>query len=497
MQASHSDDGMSLSRRRFFQSGAVAIAAPAIGSLTLAPSEALARPNKSVPLAFASDPGFMETVADATKWIDAAERQDERGTYWLPEPDFPEKLFTQTPTNTIYSGSGGVVLFFIQLANVTGNAQYLEKVSKGAEYLAATWRDLVEKPSNDNATVSGLNYSLYCGIAGVAYILNEASKATGKTKYRDAAVAASDYLISNAKHVGAGIGWSQSAGVIGDSGTVLYLLYAAREFGDRKYLDAAAKAGDRLLELAIKRGELGLSWNGYPPLPGLPKDPNFPGFEAGTAGVAYTFARLYDQTKDPKHLAVAKLGADYLMNIATVKGNAALVPYQLPENPNTYYLGWCHGPAGTARTFFELHRLTGEPKYKMWVDRLAQGLIQSGAPENRTLGYWNTVSQCCGNGAFIEFFLSLWASSGKPEYLAHARRCAKNLVSRGTNFDGKGMRWDAAYTRIQPNIVTAETGYLVGSSGIAAALLRMHLAEQGKYQAVLLPDNPFPTSRRV
>ena len=36
-------------------------------------------------------------------------------------------------------------------------------------------------------------------------------------------------------------------------------------------------------------------------------------------------------------------------------------------------------------------------------------------------------------------------------------------VGRGTNFDGKGMRWDIAYTRTLPTVVTAEMGYSIGA----------------------------------
>jgi hypothetical protein len=42
--------------------------------------------------------------------------------------------------------------------------------------------------------------------------------------------------------------------------------------------------------------------------------------------------------------------------------------------------------------------------------------------------------------------------------------------------------------------VSAETGYSIGASGVGAALLHVHLAESGKYRAIL-PDNPFPDKR--
>ena len=47
-----------------------------------------------------------------------------------------------------------------------------------------------------------------------------------------------------------------------------------------------------------------------------------------------------------------------------VRGEAAaLIPYRFPDLPDLYYLGFCHGPAGTARTSYEPHRLMGEREY--------------------------------------------------------------------------------------------------------------------------------------
>lgn len=74
---------------------------------------------------------------------------------------------------------------------------------------------------------------------------------------------------------------------------------------------------------------------------------------------------------------------------------------------------------------------------------------------------------------------------------------ARQLVSRGTDLDGKGTRWYQAWTRIKPWEVNAETGYSIGAAGVGAALLHVHLAEQGRYQAILLPDNPFPDARQA
>jgi hypothetical protein len=68
------------------------------------------------------------------------------------------------------------------------------------------------------------------------------------------------------------------------------------------------------------------------------------------------------------------------------------------------------------------------------------------------------------------------------------------MLSRVTHFDDKGDRWYQAWTRVTPWVVNAETGYMIGAAGVGTSLLHLHLAERQRYEAILLPDNPFPRS---
>lgn len=431
----------SITRRNFLRTGTLTAAAiPAISSWSLAGTVAGASDGHSTEHAFQQNSDFLQSAKGAAQWIESAQVQDERGVHWLPDPQHPEIVTTVSAANAIYSGSAGTVLFFIQLANATGEARYLKIAALGADYLVSTWRDLIDKPSGELLSSMGLNLSFYGGLAGVAFVLNEAGKATANAKYLQAAKAATDYIVQAAIPAGAGVAWSEALGIAGDGSIVLYLLYAAREFQSDQYRAVAEQAGDHILELATKESRGGFSWRGFPPFPGLPKNAYYPNFEGGTAGVAYVFARLYSETKKAKYLFAAKQGALHLQSLATLHGNAALIPYRPPDLPNLYYLGFCHGPAGTARTFFELYKITREPEYQEWTERLAQGILQSGIPENLTPGYWNVACQCCGSAAIIDFFIGLWASTGRPDYFTFAQRVARQLVSRETNLDSKGNR---------------------------------------------------------
>jgi lantibiotic modifying enzyme len=474
-----------LSRRTFLQTGALsAVVADSFVSwgTTATPKTRISD----------TDADFLNGALEAARWIRSAEKDSAQGCYWLPEPDHPEKATTVSPINGIYSGSAGIVLFFLQLAKATGDPSYLEDANKGADFLVATWHDLPAEKER----LPGTNLSFYNGLSGVAFVLTEAWKATGATKYRQAALSATQSLADAAKPSGNGVAWSRSPGVIGDGSIILYLLYAARAFDRNEYRALAARGGDHLLELAVPQAAGGVSWKGVPStLLGLPEETYFPNFELGTAGVAFVLARLYEETGQSRFLDAARQGALHLEKIAVVRGTGALIPYRYPDLQDIYYLGFCHGPAGTARLFYQLYKVTKDSAYLDWTETLARGVIDSGIPANQTPGFWNVVCQCCGSAGVTDFFLGLWAATGKTEYYAFANHMAAQALSHQTNFDGKGYRWYQAWTRVKPWDVSAETGYSIGAAGVGTALLHSSLAQKGQYEAILFPDNPFPSAR--
>ena len=475
-----------LSRRSFLATGAITAA--------IAPSlSAWSEPaTKSVALNSKSNIDYLAGATDAAAWIRSAQRTTPEGLRWSPEPDHPEKLTTISPINGIYSGGAGVVLFFLELAAATGDATYLEDAKKGADVLAETWN----QDSTAHERIPGLSFSFYNGLAGVAFALIETWKATGIVQYKQAAIAATEYIVGSAKTIPNGLAWSSAPGIVGDGSVILYLLYASEALHDEHYAKAATLAGERLLSAGRPYPGGGLSWKGVPSSAlGLPDETYFPNFELGTAGVAYVLARLYEKTRDKRFLYAATQGALHLQNISTQKGTGALISYRYPDLQEVYYLGFCHGPAGSARLFYQLYKVTDDPSYLDWTERLARGVIESEVPENQTPGLWNVVCQCCGTAGLTSFFLGLWAATGKPEYYAYANKLAEHTLSHQTNFDGKGARWYQAWTRVKPADVSAETGYSIGAAGVGAALIQASLAQKGKYQTIGFPDNPFPTSR--
>ena len=183
-------------------------------------------------------------------------------------------------------------------------------------------------------------------------------------------------------------------------------------------------------------------------------------------------------------------GARYLQAIAKTEGDICLVQHNQPDGLDLYYLGWCHGPAGTARLFYQLAQVTGDKTWMAWVQKSANALLTSGIPEQRTPGFWNNVSQCCGSAGVAQFMLDLYGVTHEPKYLAFAEKMTGDLLARATR-DDKGTRWVQAEHRVRPELLVAQTGYMQGAAGIGAWLLRMDAQQRKRATFVHFPDSPW------
>jgi lantibiotic modifying enzyme len=215
-----------------------------------------------------------------------------------------------------------------------------------------------------------------------------------------------------------------------------------------------------------------------------------PNFSHGTAGIAYFLATVYQETKDRRFLDAALAGARYLQAVAKTEGDVCLIFHNEPDGKDLYYLGWCHGPVGTARLFYRLYQATGDHAWMDWVERSARGIMKSGIPEKQTPGFWNNVSQCCGSAGVAEFFLSLYQVTHEKSYLDFSKHVAAQLMTKARR-DTAGMRWIQAEHRVKPELLVAQTGYMQGAAGIGMLLFHLDALQKGRRPAIRFPDSPF------
>jgi len=428
----------------------------------------------------ASDVPPMDTRAQTTPWLDEARSvarwlrsvqiETGSGLAWAAAP-----AVDAAPVANLYSGSPGVVLFFLELHHATGDPADLQTARDGADWLLSR---VDEEPQA----------GLYTGLAGIGFTLTEAWKSTGDVRFRDGANRVVDRLEALARPVEDGVEWSGVSDIIsGGAGIGLFLARAAADLDRPDALDLAVAAGRRLRSQSIPAGP-GSKWA---MTPGSPTR-LYPNFSHGTAGVAYFLATLYQATGERSLLDAATAGASYLLEVARTEGDVCLVFHHEPEEDglNLYYLGWCHGPAGTARLFHRLGTITGEARWNDWVRRAANGIRQSGIPAVQTPGFWNNLGQCCGSASVADFFLSYHQLTGDDDALAFARAMTDQIMAAATR-DDTGTRWVHAEHRVQPDNLAAQTGWMQGAAGIGAWLLRLDGFERGRPVRIVFPDSPF------
>jgi lantibiotic modifying enzyme len=410
---------------------------------------------------------LLAVPVEAARWIEGKAVRMERGTQWPSSPDASAPL-----DSSLYSGVSGPVLFLLAMHEATGEELYLDEARAGAAALLAEL-DSLEDPG------------LYTGLAGVGFTLLEVHRATGEPRYRAAAESCVQRLRSMAREAGSGLEWSATTDVIaGTTGIGLFLLHAARELDEPAALEVARRAGERLIELARVEPH-GLSWAMDPDYP-----PRMPNFAHGAAGVSTFLARLYEETGEERFLAAARAGAEYLLSVADTQGDACRVFHDEPDGKDLYYLGWCHGPVGTARLFYVLYRITRDETWWSWVRSCANAIEQSGIPERTTPGFWNNAGPCCGLAGVAEFFLDLHEARGEPSDLEFSRRVTRVLLERATR-DESGARWIQAEHRVKPEDLAAQTGWMQGAAGIGAWLVRLATFERGREVRIRFPDSPF------
>ncbi len=413
----------------------------------------------------------LDGALRAERWIRTTRVETEHGIVWPADPKTPASV-----ERALYNGFPGVVVFLLELYYATGDRRHLDEALKGAAELAAA----VPADAADMRDAG-----LYTGLAGIGFVLEETHRAARDARFRSAAQHVLELVKTSAKPMGNGVEWSESTDIIsGSAGIGLYLLRAARTFDDRAAGELAAKAGRRLIE----RGEPqhgGLKWGIQPSV-----QSKYPNFSHGAAGVGYFLATLYGVTKERAFLDGALAAAKYLDAVARKENGGWLAFHHEPNGEDLFYLSWCHGPPGSARLFYRLHDVTKDPA---WLDRVhgcARGTIATGIPEQRTPGFWNNISQCCGNAGVGEFFLAMHQLAQRPEYLAMAERCAADTVNRAT-VESDGLKWVQAEHRVQPNLLIAQTGFMQGAAGVGTFLLHLDAQKRGKKPAIVFPDNPF------
>ncbi len=419
---------------------------------------------------------WIKASEDVWTFVESQRRPDGAGWYRRvgAKPDGKAE-------HSVYHGTGGIILFLLERHAVTGDRALLDRATAAADEMLAAVMEKGPSSINPNSGWGGYMLSLVA-----------IANATGEKRFRDGATYCVQQIIDRASPCGAGIGWiepipfSDITGIsgmrevidlsVGAAGAVLALVYAHREGLHPDALAMARKGADRLLELGIKHPE-GIQWLMMDDMPFPFPAPNF---AHGGTGVGFALLELYEETGDQRYLDGAIGGADYALAKATTFADGGqLICHLEGVEPLNYYLGQCHGPAGTGRVLLRLHDVTGDSKWIDAIHRLMKGLMGTGVPENRTRGLWQNFGQCCGDAGIADFALLLARRGIWKEGAAYAERIAAHLLS-ASEAAGGGRAWQQCEHRNRPDFIETQTGYFQGAAGIGSMMLHLGTYQEGE-----------------
>lgn len=446
---------------------------------------------KPYPLKPAASPDdYLQSVLRAERFIARYAHHLDEGTYWAETTTSSDKV-----NSTFYGGGAGIAYFYLKLYEATQEQRYADIIGEAARYLSTHWRQTLNQP---NPLLPQFAEGLYAGVGGIGLALAEIhgvlQHAASERGVRDIAA----YYKDSAKQAADGVEWTGSVALILDGGIILFLIQAQEMFPDLQLTELIEQAGTRYLAKGKPVPNDGLEFDGFDGL----TDYSAPNFEFGTAGAGYVLLKLYEFTQDQRYLQGAHAAAEYLKQLRYPQEKGYLIPYHLhhdgspvtDDNGNPiFYLSLCHGPAATAKFYYELYKATGDDANLEVIGQLFDGLESLGAPERQSAGLWNCVTLCCGNAGLLHAFIGLYQATGAERWQNLARRTAATLLGWEELLDGGASDWPVAWERIRPEIFSRRLGYFDGAAGIALSLLEIYLTEQGRYHWNRLIVDPFPT----
>ncbi len=423
---------------------------------------------------------LLAAVEQAHRYMERFRVSDSDGCYWI------DSSADTDPDLGFENGAAGLAYFYLMRYKSTRNGDDLRIAQQGFRYIGRHWRSQLRI---GNPTAKSYELNVNSGVGSTAVALLAYYEETQDSDAQIALREIAGHLALSAERKEDDVSWTGLPYfALGDSGIALLLLRISVALNEAQWRSLAVAAAKTIVKNQTPSARGGKAWAIKPP--NYPH--SFPNFVIGTSGIGYAMAVFHAHTGDEDFLASARSAADYLNAISVPLKEGALVPLTDDPSDNTFYLGACHGAGGTSKLFYQLYRLTGDAGYKRAVEDMSKGILGLGAPETQSSGYWNNTCVCCGTAAILQFQLALFAAFGDRHYLEAASRCAKVLLGEAEEAGNGAIAWPLAETRLEPDNITLNKGYMHGSAGIASALLQLYQTLDGTFRWRRLLDDPYP-----
>lgn len=397
---------------------------------------------------------FLEEAIQIGDHLLGKAKEDVNGMFWTTVSiDLSNKKFQSF---TIYNGTCGFVLLFLELYQVTKQNKYRIAVEK-----SLSWS--VHEVRND----LGTNYAFYTGKMSVVFTLIKAYEIFSEEKYLNDA-------LSISRGARSFVDFGISDLLNGTSGTLLVLvhLYAATQ--DHGVLEDIKLFTKNLLSRA-NLSRKGIYWDRMNiDIAGLC------GLSHGASGIAFAFLELGAYFKNEAILSIARLAMEYEDQFFESKQNnwsdlRTLIHIEefYDEYRNAYIqglnekfeetkfvVGWCHGAPGIGLVRLRAYQLLKDESYLGQVLKVINSVHDS--LFNRTL--CNNFSLCHGVMGNSELLLSFAEITRSPEFKDAVHFAAADVIEdksrRGYYLSGMS-NWQE------------DDSLFLGNAGIAYSFLRI------------------------
>lgn len=368
--------------------------------------------------------------------------------------------------HNLYSGGAGVALLFAELHAATGDVFWLQAAHSAALGLAVNAEQVAKQSGG----------GLFTGVGGMLLAMQVVWERTDDPVLDRAIETGLQWYWGRAKPAdnGGSVSFGPVTDVIsGDAGIGELMLWLAKRRNNQQAADVAAGLAHHLVSAAEDVAP-GVRWMMSPTHARA-----MPNYSHGTGGVAAFLVRA--KRLSPRALAMASGGGERLLHLADQRG---MVFHHQPGGEELFYWGWCHGPAGTSVLFSRLAAVTGDAKWSQAALRPVASVLQSGLPNARLPGLWNTVGQCCGTAGVGSYLLRVVPDN--PNAVQFCEAIADDIRARAT-VDGKGLKWLQAEHRTRPDLLQAQVGWAQGAAGIGLWFLQLDGALRGRAASFELP----------
>ncbi len=422
---------------------------------------------------------YINELMAIDQWLKSSMVTKDGAQIWPNATDQPDEV------SISYSdGVAGNLIFYLQLYKETNDDSHLQQASDAADYILT---HLPQKTDSLQKVFWG--FSPYGNVCGSAFALIEMYKTTSDATYKSGASHIIDVIQHFAINKEDTISWGSGNDVLGGlAGTGLFLLYAGETLNRPDLIEMAEKAGRTLISRSNK--EVGLSWKR-----GQNGRFELPNFSHGAAGVGYFLARLYESTNENIYLDAALAANTYLESIAKTDNGVFLIPYGFPDPgwSRSYDVGWAHGPAGVARFYHQLFKVTGDPKWKKRERACLRGIMSSGIPNLPASSDFGEeefyLDNRFGTGSVASFLLDISNKNEKEQMFQDD--LINEVLSKSVRKNDQ-LCWPQVRFSFMQNAgdTTTFTGQFYGASGYGMLLLKAQAKLNGT-NFIRFVDDPY------